>query len=243
MKNGIKFFLQTILGIENYLLIFSLFVIGKLKYDRKEKDFLYFLSLLPDGETLLDIGANIGVMTVHMARRFPKSTVYSFEPLPLNLSILKKIVRLFALKNVIVREIALGDHEGEVTMILPMEKSVMLHGLSHVKHPSIGSLNAGEEFSVEMKMLDDLKDLKSCHITGIKLDVENFEYFVLSGAEKIIKRCRPVIYCELWDNLNRVKTFEFLQELGYKIQVREKNGLVSFDASRHTTQNFFFIPE
>ncbi len=242
MKHTVKYILQKILGLENYLFVFSLFTMGKLKYDRKERDFLHFLSLLSDGETLLDIGANIGVMTVHMARRFPASTVCSFEPVPVNLLVLRKMVKLFGLKNVTVYGFALGDHSGEMAMILPEDRSVALHGLSHVKHYSIQEFNKGKEFTVAMKRLDDIQELKSLEIAGIKLDVENFEYFVLSGGKELIDRCKPVIYSELWDNKNRINTFRMLENSGYRIMVREHKKLVPFDRKKHQTQNFFFLP-
>ena len=45
MKTLVKFVLQKVLGFKNYLFIFSLYIIYTLKNNRKEGDFLHFLSL------------------------------------------------------------------------------------------------------------------------------------------------------------------------------------------------------
>ena len=98
MKNTLKYILQKILGFQTYLFVFSVFKIQTLYSDPKEKDFFQFLSLLKDGEgAVLDIGANIGIMTVHLAQKLPNSTIHAFEPMPSNYSVLKKIVNRFKL--------------------------------------------------------------------------------------------------------------------------------------------------
>jgi hypothetical protein len=56
------------LGLDNYLFLFSLFIIKKLRWDKNEKDFIHFLNLLPREGIVLDIGANIGVMSYYLAR-------------------------------------------------------------------------------------------------------------------------------------------------------------------------------
>jgi len=85
MKNTVKYVLHKLLGFKNYLFIFSLYKILTLRKDKNEKDFFAFLHLLPENTAVLDIGANIGIMTVHLARTIKGVTVYSFEPMPNNI--------------------------------------------------------------------------------------------------------------------------------------------------------------
>ena len=89
MKQLAKKILQTLLGFDNYLFLFSLYVIYTLRWNRNERDFLYFLEMLPDEGTVLDIGANIGIMTVHFSRRLPQARVLAIEPIPANLKALR----------------------------------------------------------------------------------------------------------------------------------------------------------
>lgn len=244
MKNTTKYILHKLLGFKNYLFVFSLFKIYTLKRDKNEKDFFQFLSLIPENTAILDIGANIGIMTVHLARSIKNSTVYSFEPMPNNIVAFKRIVNYFRLKNVRLFEIALGNTEGEVEMVMPVISSVRMQGLSHVVHNSITENNEGEYFKVPLEKLDNIEELMSAsqRISAIKIDVENFEYFVLDGAKNLLAKNKPIVYAELWENENRNKCFDLFQQLSYNTFVVLDNKMVKFDSSKHKTQNFIFLP-
>lgn len=243
MKNAVKYILHKLLGFKNYLFIFSLYKILTLRKDKNEKDFFAFLHLLPANTAVLDIGANIGIMTVHLARTIKGVTVYSFEPMPNNIGAFKRIIRYFKLDNVKLFEIALGNTEGEVEMVMPIISNVKMQGLSHVVHDSIPDNNDGERFKVPLKMLDNMIELTNSpkRISGIKIDVENFEFFVLDGAKQLIAKNKPVVYAELWENENREKCFELFKSLNYKTIVVVDKKAVEFDRAVHKTQNFIFL--
>ncbi len=241
MKNAVKYILHKLLGFKNYLFVFSLFKIYTLKRDKNEKDFFVFMSLIPVNTAVLDIGANIGIMTVHLARTIKGATVYSFEPMPNNITALKRIVSYFKLQNVRLFEIALGNTEGEVEMVMPVINSVRMQGLSHVVHNSIPENNEGERCKVLLKVLDKMPELQNLQqrISAIKIDVENFEYFVLDGARTLLLNNKPVVYAELWDNDNRKQCFNLFQELNYSTFVVVDEKPVKFDPTSH---NFIFMP-
>ncbi|MFW5831421.1 MAG: FkbM family methyltransferase [Prolixibacteraceae bacterium] len=245
MKTFTKYILQKTLGFKTYLYFFALFVIVKIRWDRKENDFFHFLKLLQGEGIVLDLGANIGVTSYHLAKRLPQSTIFSFEPLEINMKILKRIKKRFGLKNIREFMVALGDENTSLEMVMPVIENVPMHGLSHVVHENITENNAGLKFEVPMMRLDDFQELKNTgkRITGMKIDVENFEYFVLKGAEKMIEKNNPVIYCELWENENREKCFTFLNNLGYSAFILHKKELVPFNDQKHHKHNFFFVPD
>jgi len=245
MKSLIKKLLQALLGFDNYLFIFSLFTFYTLRWNKNEGDLLYFLKLIPKNTAVLDIGANIGIMTVHLAKTFKSSTIYSFEPIPNNLKTLQRIIRFFHLNNVKVFDIALGNESGSVEMVMPVLNSIKMQGLSHVVHESIDELNDGEKFKVEVQKLDEIEEFKNpgFKIGAIKMDVENFEFFVMDGGRELLKKHRPIIYTELWENKNRENCFQLIDELGYEIKVLSNKKLTDFNTSIHKTQNFFFIPK
>lgn len=205
---------------------------------------MYFLNLLPEKGAVLDIGANLGVMSYYLARRFVRRTVYAFEPIPYNFKNLERIKKRFKLENLSCHQVALGDKRGELEMVLPVENSVRFHGLAHVKHESINEHNEGEIFKCEVVTLDSYEPLRleDASFSGIKIDVENFEYFVLKGGQRLIMEHKPIIYSELWDNENRHNTISFLENLGYTTMIRNRTGLIVFNPEKHNTQNFFFLP-
>jgi FkbM family methyltransferase len=237
MKNKTKYILQRILGFNNYLKIFSRFKIATLKNDKNEKDFFAFMDLLHNPTNILDLGANIGVMSVHLAERFPNATVHAVEPLQTNMDVLKYTIEKSKVQNVKTYQTALGDEVCTLQMVLPKDGETRLHGLSHVLHDSIEEWNEGDKFDVPCTTVDLL--FGHLDVQGIKIDVENFEYFVLNGAKSLLKRSKPVVYAELWDNENRQKCFALMRELGYSIHCVIDGQVVNWNESI-TTQNFVF---
>lgn len=228
------------MGFRTYLYVFAIFKIKTLHTDAKEKDFFHFLSLLKDGKgSVLDIGANIGVMTVHLAQKLPNSTIHAFEPIPDNISVLKKIIRKFHLNKIEIHEIAIGETVGKVKMVMPVQGKTKMQGLSHIKHDSITDWNEGEEFNVQVNTLDNL--LNGELIQGIKIDIENFEYYALKGGQRILETNHPIIYAELWENNNRYKCIDLLTSFNYKPLVVVDDELVPFNKDLHDNQNFIFV--
>lgn len=207
-----------------------------------ERDFFYFLTLLPNEGQVLDLGANIGIMAYHLSKALPQAKIQAFEPVPQNLNVLKRIITHFKLENVIVHPYALGNESGSIEMVVPVVADVKMQGLSHVVHDTITAFNQGETFQVPVKRLDEIPELQEQRTTGIKIDVENFEYFVLEGGRQLIQKHQPIIYSELWENENREKVFELLSQLNYSINIVQSNQLVEFNQTKHHTQNFIFLP-
>jgi hypothetical protein len=120
-----------------------------------------------------------------------------------------------------------------------------MHGLSHVIHADNTENNDGLKYKVPVVCLDNFAEIHQTgkRITAMKIDVENFEYFVLKGAEKLITENQPVIYCELWENDNRKKCIDFLNNLKYSAFILHKNELLLFGKTNIEKHNFFFLPE
>ena len=240
MKKFVQNILQSVLGFRRYLFYFSLFKIKTLKRDKREGDFFHFMSLLPEDAKVFDIGANVGIMTALLAKHCSKGEIHAIEPIPENFAALTRIVKHFGFQNVHLHQYALGEEDGQLEMVMPKVQNVKMQGLSHVIHDSITEFNEGERYSVPQYRLDDLGEAIE-GVKGIKIDVENFEYFVFKGGEAMLRKYKPLIYAELWDNENRYKCFSLLRDdLGYSIMILEAGKLIPFDPEIHEKQNFFF---
>lgn len=198
------------------------------------------MDLTPDRGVVLDIGANLGIMTWHLLHHFAKARVWAFEPIPENNSVLRTVMGERYAERLQVFDCALGNSEGSIEMVMPSDNDVRFQGLSHVKHESMPVQSEGMTYEVPIKRLDDLTD--DIEVSGVKLDVENFEYFVLAGGTEMLKRDRPVVYTELWENENRDKCLSHMKSLGYRTMVVDNGHLVEFDEQHYVGQNFFFIP-
>jgi FkbM family methyltransferase len=244
LKQLLQYLLQKILGIQRYLVLHSWVKIKTLHRDDSENDFFHFLTLIPSSGVVLDIGANIGIMSYHLHKRTHKSQeVHAFEPIPYNLGALKRIKNIFNLNRLHIHNHALGNSAGEIEMILPVVNGVIKQGLSHVNHEKMTDFQEGIKVKTDCCKLDDLEWIQNKRVSAIKMDVENFEFEVLEGGIELLQRDRPIVYTELWDNENRKMCFDLMKKMGYTIKVLKKTTLEPFQSNNYDGQNFFFIPD
>ncbi len=176
-------------------------------YAREEKVLL--AELLAEGDTAVDVGANIGSHTLFFARQVGgDGRVYSFEAQRFLFQILCANVALNSLRNVWCVPSALGNRQGRVDVPVP----------DYGRDNNYGGFSldfATFKESGYMQRLDDIP-LEGCHL--IKIDVEGMELDVLQGAQKTIATFRPMLYLEN----NRPDKSEALLgfiriELGYQV--------------------------
>lgn len=239
LKNLIRNLLQKLLGFDRYVFFFSIIHITRIRWGLSEKAFSYFVNMITEDGVILDIGANIGSMTVVFAQRHPHSTIYSFEPIPANRNALERVIHFYGLKHVKVFANALGNSNGMVEMVMPYEGGARMQGLSHIIET--GSELPGERYSIPIQKLDEIEVLQSAErITAIKIDVENFEYFVLKGGKGLLEKHRPLVFCELWDTERRDLCFDLMEQLGYRVKVFQDGSLLDFNGKQ--ALDFFFLP-
>ncbi|CAG5068641.1 hypothetical protein DYBT9623_01373 [Dyadobacter sp. CECT 9623] len=242
MKNFIRYLLQKTLSFKNYLFLFSLYSIRTIEAGKYEREFLHFIKIIKGNGIILDIGANIGITAAPLAKHHPGAQIHAFEPISENFSALQRVVNYLKLNNVKLFNIALGSEDGNLKMIMPVRGNSRMQGLSKAYEEGAGE--KGVIYDVPLKKLDHIYPFET-NITAIKIDVENFELEVLRGSVEVLKRNKPTIYAELWENDNRTKVFELLKNIGYNS--------FTFDLQSETLQpvtireglpagNFFFIP-
>jgi FkbM family methyltransferase len=144
-------------------------------------------SFLRPGDTALDVGANLGTLTLPMARAVgPLGRVIAFEPQDAIHRCLAETLASNQLQQVDLRQLAAGGKAGEafVTRIDPAEPA---------NFGGVSLNEQGQGDQVQVIALDALR-LTSCRL--IKIDVEGREKDVLEGAGQLIARCNPVLYVE-----------------------------------------------
>ncbi len=153
---------------------------------------LFQLAIRP-GDTVVDIGANIGMTSLCAAALVgPEGRVIAFEPNPAVFERLKDHVELNALtERVDIRNIGLDSAPGELELGVPRHTGMASFALK--------SAPDGEELTrhkVLVKVGDDeLAGLPEAP-TLIKIDVEGFERRVLGGLERTIGRLKPAVVTE-----------------------------------------------
>jgi FkbM family methyltransferase len=136
--------------------------------------------------TVLDIGANIGLSAITLARLAKK--VIAFEPSPPNAMFLRKNLNHNGISNVELVDAAASNQAD----ILQFHVAQFGAG-SHVV--SGGDLSRGAPtINVPAKCLDEIE---LPPISFIKIDVEGHEPEVFAGARRLLARDRPLIFMEI----------------------------------------------
>lgn len=133
----------------------------------------------------IDIGANNGVYSWHMARW--SAGVIAFEPQPVHAGFL---TRAFG-RRVRVEPVALSDTAGEAQLRVPFARHQ--DGRATIEPQNPLSRDEVREYTVPRRRLDDY-DLPGVGL--IKIDVEGHELAVLKGARGILERDRPHLIIE-----------------------------------------------
>lgn len=157
----------------------------------------HLFSTVREGDVFMDVGANLGVLSLPVARRVgSRGKVLAFEPSQRNAHFLIKNAILNHLQNVQVFPIGLSDKNG-VTL-----SYVALHTSNKTLiDASIADLQDGMEAIAVVKLDTFLAETQRVDV--VKIDVEGFEYKVLRGAVETITRWRPKMYIEYSDAFQR----------------------------------------
>jgi FkbM family methyltransferase len=248
LKSLIQLLIQNLLGYPTYLYIFSIYRVYRFKILRDDIDFIFFLSLTKSihPSTIIDAGANVGYTSVIFAKEYPSYNIIAYEPVSLLSNIILRVVKYFNVLNIKVNQLALGNTNSVVNIKTPIIAGVKKQGLSFidvdVERGDESQINDFLEEEVRMVTIDsNLLDKNILPVVGIKVDVENFEFFVLKGSVELIKKFKPIVMAELWDNNRKNACIQLMEEIGYEVKVVENKRLVEY--SNQQTLNYFFIPK
>lgn len=179
-----------------------------------------FYSLLPQNEffVVLDLGAQTGSFSL-LAKYFPNSQWYSFEPIEEAANTLKKNLLINDINNVWVYQLAVSNFCGKTILKLPAMNAWGLATLgSNVQRFSVQS-----ERTVDVINLDSFIQMNQiAKVHFIKVDTEGSELNILRGAKQLIERDHPILLMEYNEtNLNQCNSTkkeidQLLTQLGYE---------------------------
>lgn len=175
--------------------------------DDYEPELIPWLKQLRPGQTVIDIGANIGVFSLRASRIVgPKGRVISFEPISQSCAVLRKNAELNHCKNMVIIEKALGDTAG----------TIKIRTSGHLSSASIMNSDFVHETEVGLTTLDqEIKRLGLCSVDTIKMDIEGAEPLAIRGMGSVISTYHPMILFE--NGPAGEATCQLLESLGYEI--------------------------
>lgn len=164
----------------------------------QEMDTIQWLrTVLQDGGVGLDIGANVGQMTLEMAELVgPKGRVFAVEPAPGNLRLLRRHIEANGfLDRVCVLEAACVDTDG-VTVTLGIVSGNRRSDSVGSGHAIVGAgTRPPPDCTVAVNVpgvtIDAIVERERIAPRAIKIDVEGSELRVLQGARRTLIEHRP----------------------------------------------------
>jgi FkbM family methyltransferase len=168
------------------------------------------------GDLVVDIGANIGVLTDLFACWVgPSGRVIAIEPEPVNIAALQRRMKRPDLAAIVqIVPAAAGDRNGRALLrVTPHHPG---------DHHLVALDKAGDTVEVDSVTLDALLASRDSRCPSLlKIDVQGGELSVLRGSQQTLARCRPVVLIEVDRNAlaragaNELEISRFLEALGY----------------------------
>jgi FkbM family methyltransferase len=203
-------------GVKIYLHASRMSIHNLIVKNYYREEMIFFRYFLKSGDVFVDVGANIGVLSLMAARAVaPTGCVYSFEPNPRVFRFLVENFRLNSIKEGCQQyECALAD-EDTISSFYVRTYGDDLGSLSKSTHL------AGRSVEVRMSRGDIvLKDVP--HITLLKIDVEGAEFRVLKGFQGLMDRIKFILFeadSQMMQShgLSFSQLFDFLEPRGFRI--------------------------
>jgi FkbM family methyltransferase len=124
---------------------------------------------IKSSDTVIDVGAHIGLFTLYASQSCKIGNIYSYEPVKENFEILKENMNINNLKNVKIFNLAVSNSNSTITLFMNNDESG--HSMF-----SESSENIIVKSTSLMKIFDDNK-IKECNF--LKLDCEGAEYEII----------------------------------------------------------------
>ena len=147
------------------------------------------MGFIEPGDTVLDCGAHAGQMSAFFGRAVGASgRVLAFEPFPQNYLQVEAQGRLNGLDGLVSTRAGVGERR-EVLNVPNAVQMILPGGYDH---------GLADQLEIDIHRIDDYLDARP---TAIKLDVEGAEVAALRGAQRVLRDCRPKLFCEFHTQL------------------------------------------
>ena len=207
------------------------------------------IHILKEGDTAIDVGANIGFFTLAMSRLVgPSGKIVAYEPGENNLEHLKQHIEMNALTNVEVIEKPVWCREEEVTFFINRDDRSS-NALCDPGNFPTNEKSRANPFTVKMQAaILDNAPVRFNVVKLIKIDTEGAEKKVLEGAMLLLSHPVPYIICELnpfglpqfGDSVEGLR--EFMRGFGYDTFFLHPTDLMPALVPRHSKIKFHKDP-
>ena len=156
------------------------------EYDFKNFDF-------QKGDTVIDIGGNIGMVSIYLAKKYPFLKIYAFEPVKQNYENFKENIKLNGIppRTIILENKAITCDSRKVNMSI---NALNTWGSSISDVVSVGSVTQDINCNIKSTTLENIMTKhKIKELKLLKIDCKGSEYEILYNTnEEILKRIKSL---------------------------------------------------
>lgn len=219
VEDGCKFEITT--EIESY----------RVEMYGEEKEFTALvLHALQPGSVLYDLGANVGLVTVHAAHKCAR--VVAFEPDPGYRARLERNLQINSLANVQVIDWAVSDHQGEARLFVDNDQGLARFSPILTDWPGRPVKKTVHIDSIDNALSQEMFPWPDV----LKVDIEGAEMSALRGMDRLLASERaPTIFIEVHPEFlpafgsSAGEVMNYLEVLGYEIEyMSERNRQVHY---------------
>lgn len=169
------------------------------------------------GDTVVDIGAHIGVFSIYAAELSETGKVYAFEPYLDNYRRLENHKLINNKNNLFIYNKGISDREGKQTLYLSPDNNTGGHSL-HLKNHS------NKKTEIQTITLSGFCDREKIYkIDFLKIDCEGAEFEILKTDETILQKVNKIVMeCHPYENNTVDDIIRLLERNGFKV-IRESN--------------------
>ena len=160
----------------------------------------------PATDTILDVGAHIGIFSVLAAQRVPQGKVYGIEPDPRNFDVLRQNIEGNSLSNAVPCRVALGSTSGTVRLYHgPESWSPSIH-LNDDWSATYPRRDFGADFDdVPAQTLEEFFIANQIRVVNyMKMNIEGAEYNLFAAASPDVLRSIEFMHIEMHPAEDRV---------------------------------------
>lgn len=199
----------------------------------------YLLRTVSRGDTVIDIGMNVGQVALPAAALVgPEGKVIAFEPNPDLARLVAKFAAEQGLTQLSIRNVGLSDQSATMTLRVSIRET----GLASFRGTA-DRQPSGEEFVCDVRVGDE--ELAGLALPGrvfLKMDVEGFELHALRGLSRFLAKVHHAVIEVSPEWIDANELFAFMRRAGFVPRRLTKSGLPGDEIGPVTSQaNVLFV--
>lgn len=219
--HNLKELLEKKLSVENIIYSYELAGINFYFYDsiisntvawvQSEMEAYNFNTIdFQEGDIVIDIGANVGMISIYLAKKYPFLKIYAFEPVKQNYENLLKNIEINNINEGIItaENVAITKDRRNMNIITPLNNT---GGSSFCIERDLNAINSNINLNVKSITFDDIFEkynIDKCKL--LKIDCEGAEYEILYNAsENNLRKCNNMRAEFHGNELEQIKLYEY----------------------------------